>query len=157
MRRHKRSFILLELMIGLFLLSVCALPFAQFPFTALREEMFSVHRMQAGWVADLVFAKIKEKCIRNEIPWKEIAKSAGEWVNVKQIDIGEIGDKFWKYSVQLRSRGKKGQNNEQFYLSTFTVEITPKEKGLKLFPKKKERIAEKKYKYQLLLTQDSTL
>src|ERR1043165_9034517 len=68
----KHSFLMLELLIALFLVGVCALPLAQHPMKALQEETRSAYRMQLHRLADIAFAEFKEKIYQQEIPWKEI-------------------------------------------------------------------------------------
>ncbi len=137
--RIKRPFVLLELLIALFLVGMCALPLANLPFKALQEEMHSAYRGQATRLADLGFAKLKESLYKNEISWNEIAKvEKGPIVlfeEVCDLSFSPLKTKKFVRKVSLKQVGKKTQGVEQWRLFIAKIEISPQEKKMRLFQK----------------------
>lgn len=146
---------MLELMIALFLVGLCALPLAQFPTRAAKEEYNSAYRMQAQRLADLAFAEVKEKLYRQEISWKTIssAQSAKSIIPIDAMDVSIDPPYKKKFSRQatIYSVGKKTQNAEQWRLATIRIKITPQQKGIKLFRSKKSTAASRVFTYQVLI------
>ena len=156
-QRTRRSFLLLEMLIGLFLVSLCALPLVQLPMKALKEEIGSAYRIQWHRCADLTFAKFKEKIYRQEISWKEIAsprKTPSVFpVDPVTISFKPIGSRTYPCKASFYSVGKKGKNGEEIRLVTFTVSFITKEKFLffRGGKNKKNRSAPAVFTYQLLI------
>ncbi len=152
---------MLELMIGLFLVGVLALPLAQIPTQAVKEEFKSAYRMQAQRLADLAFAQIKEELHRNEIPWKEIVKTREN----KAVVLDDVVDvsfeplnerKFLRFGTIHSVGEKKGDQSEEWRLATIRVTITPQQKGFKLFRTKKSAVESRIFTYQVLIHKTST-
>jgi hypothetical protein len=133
----KCHFLLLELMIGLFLVSLCALPLAQLPMKALKEEIKSAYRLQAHRFADLAFAQTKEKLYRQEISWKDISCSSKApailFDDTITIAFEPMGSRKFNRKGTLHSSGEKTQNGKEWRLITFKVTFKPQEKKYKLF------------------------
>ncbi len=150
---------MLELMIGLILVGTIALPLAQFPMQAAREEFKSAYRMQAQRLADLAFAQIKEKLHRNEIPWKEIVKPRENKAlvhdDVVNVSFDPLSERKFLCIGTLHSVGKKKGDQEEWRLATIRVKITPQQKGFKLFRTKKSATESRIFTYQVLINKTS--
>ncbi len=68
----KRPFFLLEVLIALALMMVCAVPLIVGPARGFRQEMAKFEEMERERIADLSFAEIKEQLHRNQIPWSRL-------------------------------------------------------------------------------------
>lgn len=73
----KRSFILLEILIALTLVILCAIPLIVKPIHAYRFEMQAFEEMEGERLADWTFSEIKEKMLKNEIPWDKLPSHKG--------------------------------------------------------------------------------
>jgi len=134
-----RKFLLLELLIALFLIGMCALPLARLPMKALQEEMNSAYRMHAQRLADLAFATLLEQLYTQEIPWKQIESP---WKNRKvvledrvTVFIKSLGKKEFVRRATLHSVGKKSKEGDPWHLVTFRITIGSAEKESKTFRK----------------------
>jgi hypothetical protein len=65
----------MEIMIAIALVALCALPFSFSPLKALKKEFELIERLELERIADLSFAEIKERLLKNEISWDELAGS----------------------------------------------------------------------------------
>lgn len=75
---RKPSYVLLEIMIAIALVSLCALPLALSPLQTLKKEIELLEKLECERIAEVSFAEIKEELLRNEIPWKELSTSKKE-------------------------------------------------------------------------------
>jgi hypothetical protein len=150
---------MLELMIALILLAMCILPLGRLPFTIAREEFNSAYRMQAQRLADLAFAEVKEKRHRQEIPWKDIARTREDGATVfnEDVDVSfdPLGKRTFLLTGTLHSVGKKGQNSEEYRLATVRIKVEPKLKQSKMFRSKKNRVTSQVFTYQVLIHKTS--
>jgi hypothetical protein len=143
----KRSFLLLELLIGLYLVGLCVLPLAQLPIKALAEETKAAYRMQMHRFADLAFAEIKEKLYRQEISWKQISSSSKHPAIIPfksdiTISFEPLGSRQFYRQVTLHSIGKKTKSGEEWRLVIVKVNFKAHEKKFILsFHKKDKSIA----------------
>jgi hypothetical protein len=124
-------------MIGLYLVALCALPLAQLPMKALKEETKSAYRMQMHRFADLAFAQVKEKLYRQEISWKQISSPSHHpailFEDTITVGFEPLGSRQFNRKGTLHSVGKKAQNGEEWRLITFKVTFRPREKKYQLF------------------------
>ncbi len=147
---------MLELLIALVLIATCALPLAQLPIKAAQEEFNCTYRMHAERLADLAFAKVKEKLYRQEISWEEICSPKGSGAQVfedtVEIDIASRNKKKFIRRSILSSTGKKLQNGEELRLATVKIQIISSDKKFKPFRTKKGVKTTRNFTYQVLLT-----
>lgn len=68
----KRPVALLEVLIALSLVTMCAIPLIRQPIANHQAEMAQVERIEAGRVAACTFAEVREKFLRKDIRWKQI-------------------------------------------------------------------------------------
>jgi hypothetical protein len=151
---------MLELLIALFLVGVCALPLAQLPMKALQEETRSAYRMQLHRLADIAFAEFKEKIYQQEIPWKEIcspreAKSIFIPKEPAKVDFEPLRPRTFERKATFYSVGKKAKNGEEIRKVTFQVAFKTKEKKFLLFRGKKNRYAPSVFTYQIIVVKPS--
>jgi hypothetical protein len=152
---------MLELLIALFLVGLCALPLAEIPMKTLRDEISSAYRMQFHHYADLAFAEFKEKIYQQEIPWKQICspREAKSAFKLEKTLIDPIGGRAFERKATFYSVGKKGKKGEEIRLVTFIVSFKTKEKRFSLFRGKKgvkkERYAPCSFTYKMLVVKSS--
>jgi len=148
-------------MIALTLVGTCILPLSELPMRAIREEFRSAYRMQSQRLADLAFAKVKEKLHKEEISWKEISKTRGDRAIVLTDDFNvclepakkkeDLVQRKFLILGTLYSVGKQGQNSEEWRLATVCIRVTPEQKKFKLFRTKKGTKESRTYTYQVLI------
>lgn len=146
---------MLELLIALFLVAACALPLAQLPIKAAQEEFNCAYRMHAERLADLAFAKVKEKLYGQEISWEEICSPRGKGAQVFEdtvsVDIESQNVKKFIRRSTLSSTGKKKQNGEELRLATIKVQVISSDGKFKPFRTKKGSKTTRTFTYQVLL------
>lgn len=124
--KKKNSYLLLETIIALFLITICLLPIAQNPIFFLKSQIISLEKMDLERIADLSFSEIKEKLYKNEIPFDEIIKNEekSKLYNLKDEYI--LLDKFPQKQV-LRNfkicqvKDKKGPGGAKYKLCRVNV------------------------------------
>ncbi len=72
----KRTFLLIELIMALLLLSLCALPLIKLPFSALKKQTLDAEEIMLSLDSETSLASIKELFYQNTIPWKMIEAAA---------------------------------------------------------------------------------
>lgn len=70
--RHKRPFLLTEVLIAILLVSICLVPLVERPIQSYISEWKLIKEMEGERLANLAFSEIKEKLFKNEIPWSKI-------------------------------------------------------------------------------------
>ncbi len=152
---------MLELLIALFLVSICVLPLAEIPMRALKEETKSAYRMQFHHYADLAFAEFKEKIYRQEIPWKQICSpnEAKSEFRLEKPAFDSIGGRKFERKATFYSVGKKGKKGEEVRLVTFKISFKMQEERFSLFRgkknEKKDRYAPRSFTYKMLVVKSS--
>lgn len=68
----KKTFLLLEVLIAIFIVSMCLVPLIQNPIQSFRAELRLLEEMEGERLADWTFSEIKEKLLKNEIPWEKL-------------------------------------------------------------------------------------
>ncbi len=74
----KRPFALLEVLIALSLVLLCAIPLLVKPIHVYRYEMAALEEMEGERLADWTFSEIKEEMLKGKIPWEKIPKMGHE-------------------------------------------------------------------------------
>ncbi len=69
---QKRTFLLLEVLIALFLVSLCIVPLIRQPLQMFKNELEKLEMVEKERLADWTFSEIKEMFLKNEIPWEKI-------------------------------------------------------------------------------------
>jgi hypothetical protein len=130
MRIRKKPYLLLELIIALTLVLLCALPLVHAPLSLVKGEIQAFARMEAIRLSDLAFAEVLAKLYRNEISWDLIAK--GEPVLFQKemsTQVEGICKQTFLCTSTLRSMQKKeGKNQEDLRLVKITISFETKNK-----------------------------
>jgi hypothetical protein len=131
-KAYKRSFLLLEILIALFLLSLCLFPIARNPIFFLKSQLKIIDEIHCQRIADLTFCKIKEKLYQNEICWDSLIKNKSNskiYSDLKD-ELVEV-DNFYKkeikrsYKISIKNQ-KKGQGNYLYRILNVEIYLLPK-------------------------------
>ncbi len=123
----KHSFLLLELLVALFLLSTMILPFAYLPIRALQKEYISLQEMQVRRLADLQFSVIKKDLYSQEKKFLAVllAKGPKEKIELSapKSFILKLGSSSKK--LIMKEYGYTHLQEENHYLIRILIEIYP--------------------------------
>lgn len=107
----KRPFLLLEVLIALLLVILCAVPLVNQPLKLYKKEIKNLETMEMERLADWTFTEVKEILLKNEIPWKKIPAKAETTalfsLPPSTIQIPGCTPKKIERSFQLSGRGEK--------------------------------------------------
>jgi hypothetical protein len=115
---QKRSFVLLEIIIAFSLVGLCIVPLVRQPLKLYQNEMQFLEKMELERLADWTFTEIKERLLKNEIPWGELPRgkkqrTAPYPLPPVKIEIPSCKTKEVKRNFVLEGRGeKKGSKNQ---------------------------------------------
>lgn len=141
----KRSFILLEILISISLILLCGLPLILRPMQMQRQEMTFLWEIEGERLADWTFSEIKEKLLRNEIPWKKLPtlKKNKETYSLPdaELSLPNRNKKIIRREFTLACKNEKEGQNEEIY-RLFEVKIY-------FYPSLKKKSAT--YQYQVLV------
>lgn len=152
-----RSFLLLELIIGLMLVTICILPFVRIPSAVEREEMLFIQRLEIQHLGERTCASVKERIYAKEISWEQICHPREKRCllvdDVVSIPVKELAKQRYSRKCYLHSIGKMGQEHQESRLVTVRVVFQRIPDKLRFFSNKKHR---KKiwYEYQFLVKQE---
>jgi hypothetical protein len=137
--RRKHPFLLLELLIAMGLLSLCIVPLARMPMSALNSEIKTYQRLQLYRINDVVFADVKAALYANEIPWEQLDVLRKDKsliltkkipIKLKGIGVRQLECACYAWS----SASKKGKNQEECRLVNIEVRFTtPSQRRFFLF------------------------
>jgi hypothetical protein len=150
------SYLLLELLIALALVSLAILPFMSIPSRVMREELFAMQRLELQHVSDNTFALVKERILTREITAVQIAatkeKKALVIDDFVTLPVQELSQQRFARKCYLYSTSKKGANEEEHRLLTVEVflKILPGKRASFYSMKKKKNLF---YKYKLYLSE----
>lgn len=107
----KRTFLLLEILIAFFLVSLCAIPLVTGPLKLHRQQTLQLVELEKERLADWTFCEIKEMLLKNEIPWKKIPLKGVETspfsLKSARIQIPNSKLRNIKREFTLKGRGEK--------------------------------------------------
>ncbi len=131
--RKKKTFLLLEILIAILLVSICLVPLIQSPIQSYRAERRLLEEMEGERLADWTFSEIKEKLLKNEIPWEKIprpgAKTASFFLPASAIEIpGSQPKKIERsFTLECGKRGEKeGLNGETIRILRVGIDFAPR-------------------------------
>lgn len=111
MEMKKKPFLLLEILIAFFLVSLCAVPLIRQPLEMVRTEIKKLEEMEMERLADWTFTEVKEMLLKNEIPWKKIPekgeKSALFTLPPAKIQLPKCKPRTIRRKFELTGRGMK--------------------------------------------------
>lgn len=139
----KHSFLLLELLIALFLLSTMILPFACLPIKALQKEYLSLQDLQLRRLADLQFASIKKDVYAQDKKFLAVLSAKGPTGKILLSDPSFCILKLGPYSKKftIKEYGYTYLQEKEYYLIRILIEIFPE----------KTKAKKKRFIYQLLI------
>ncbi len=126
----KRTFLLFEILIAFLLVVICAVPLVSQPLKMYRSEMKFLEQLERERLADWTFSEIKEKLLKNEIPWEKIpskgAKTPPIDLPAAQISIPGCSPKRIERTFTLHCRGEKeGLRDETYRLLYVEISFSP--------------------------------
>jgi hypothetical protein len=133
--KRKKTYLLLELLIGITLLTFFAFPLISQPSLMVEREIVSLERMELERISECAFAQVKQKFYRNEIPWESFASEekkefpiGDEKIQIKLLGLG--ANKFQK-KVFLHTKSEKKINQSEMRLVGIKISFIPKKKRYK--------------------------
>ncbi len=132
--RYFRSYILIEILISLAFVTMCAVPLLLPHFVILRAEIKTLEELQLERLADVAFAEVKQMLFENKISWEEIGKAKEKHKLVQ--DLSPVSIKIGKGSTAIYARSfdlyceKKSQarSDPEFRLIKITIHFKPANK-----------------------------
>lgn len=126
----KRPFLLLELLIALALVALCAIPLIAKPVLAYLSELQNLEEEERIRLADWTFSEIKEQMYKNTIPWTDLPglkETKGPFfLNASFIQIPGKEPKRIERSFTFYGKGEKfGADGEIFRMIHVKIELTP--------------------------------
>jgi len=127
---RKVPFLLLEVLVALTLVILCAVPLILKPIQVYRAERFFLEEVEGERLADLTFSEIKEKLLNNEIAWEKIP-DMNQTSSPFKLPPGTLfvpgrAPKRVERTYTLRCKGeKKGLNGETYKMIHVKVEFSP--------------------------------
>ncbi len=126
-RLHPRSYLLLELLLALTLVTLCILPFVNIPSQIMREEILMMQRIDLQRISDLSFGLVQEHLYTNQIPWEIVCSPQDQKAivlkNIISLPSLEGGIHRFERTCQLYSIGKKGGAQTEHRLVTVLVSL----------------------------------
>jgi hypothetical protein len=123
-KRKKNYYILLELMIGLGLLTVCALPLIESPIRHIQKQMMALEDMCLHIESEKTLAQFKESLYTQKISWRDIET----WTETPVLIFEELcpipimGTSILKRGEIKSVHIKSGENTEKW--AKINLEIT---------------------------------
>lgn len=116
---QKRTFLLMEILIALFLVSLCIIPLIGQPLRLAKNEFQKLELMEKERLADWIFSEVKEMFLKNEIPWEkipELQKTTGPFfMPAVKIQFPGCKEKKIPCKFTLWGQGEKtGVNGEKY-------------------------------------------
>jgi hypothetical protein len=127
----KKSFILFEVLIAFVIVLLCAVPLVKQPLKLYRSELIFLEQMERERLADWTFTEIKEKLLKNEIPWEKIPPKGSESTSIPLpsafIRIPGSNPKEIERTFRLKCKGEKKGTQEELYRSLLIeIDFSPR-------------------------------
>lgn len=119
--KTKHSFLLFEVLIAIFLVSLCLIPLIRSPIENYRNELQLLKEMEGERWAEWSFSEIKEKLLNNDIPWEKIplpgTVSSQFHLSPITLEIPGMPPKTVQRSFSLRctKKSEKETKNKEIY------------------------------------------
>lgn len=128
---QKRPMILLDVMIALALVILCAVPLLLKPIRIYRSELKVLEAGEGQRLADLTFAEVKESLLQNKIGWDKLPSfnKTSEVFYLKPfvLEIPERSPKQIERFFTLYCKGeKKGLGGETYRMIYVSIGFRPK-------------------------------
>lgn len=119
---------MLELLIALILIVMCALPLAQLPLHSLAAQYQSIYRIDMQRLSDLAYKEILEKLYTYEIPWRDLSSKKVILNDVITAEVPGSGKQKFKRRATLSAVGKLGKNGDELRLVKIKIRLEPENK-----------------------------
>lgn len=104
MRKRKRPYLLLEVLIAFSILLICLVPLIKSPMRLLKLQISSAEKSELSRLELLSFAEVKKALYKNEIPWEVLSqKKEKPLVPYPELDNKEV----LVYGMPSRDRTEK--------------------------------------------------
>jgi hypothetical protein len=154
--KTKHPFLLFEVLLAIFLVSLCLIPLIRSPIENYRKELNLLKEIEGERWAEWSFSEIKEKFLNNDIPWEKIptAGTTSSRFHLPPItlELPGLPSKTIERSFILRctkKSEKQTKNGETYRLLWVDLYFSPKLSQKKIKKKKQDysfRILVKKTK-----------
>ena len=142
----KRSFFLIEVLIALFFISICLIPFVEQPISLFRQEIQKIEELELELLANQSFATIAQQLYANSIPWEKIPIKGEKYLVVplskENLQIKKT-NKIVTRQAYVKTESEKISKQERLPYRLITVNIE-----LSYYQNGKKKI--KKYPYHVL-------
>lgn len=116
--KKTHSFLLLEMMIAIFLVTISITPMISGSLKYVRSEIKELELIEAQRIAELSFAEIKSQIYQNQIPWEQIPikKSDSELIDLPDYSLQLPGfdPKKIRRSFLVWGCKKQGTSKQEF-------------------------------------------
>jgi len=161
-KKQNRSFLLLEMLIAIFLVSISAAPFLTSTLSFFRSELKQLELIEAQRIAELSFFEVKSLLYQNEIPWSSIPKNQTD-AKLRRLpefsmQIPGFDEKKIQRNYLLWGPSKEGIS-EQSYKKIhvlITLEI-PNHKSPSAFSQQKKFLSPYQFHYQVFAQKSPSL
>lgn len=125
MKKRNRPFQLLEVMIAMFLVALCALPLIQPHVYMFEQEQKAIRLLEVDHAASLVYADIVETLYENKIDWDQIVdKSVRHPINSPELT--NLGYEGYYTFDKLLSKPPEEPPEETNYLMNVSLVLNPR-------------------------------
>ena len=118
----KKSYLLLEILVALTLLSLISGLFTRGPSKLIEREILSLEKMELERVSDLLFMEWKRSLYKNRDILKDLSK--GQVITLSPFSIPEISKKKWLPKIVVHVDKKKNYEGDlEAYFLNITLQI----------------------------------
>jgi hypothetical protein len=153
---RKYSYLLLEILIGFSILSMCVLPLARNPYFFFQTELKSLEQIELCRLAEHHLADVMHKLYINEIPWEKVSKLEESKSLISQVQENKKNEldngllSKVPFQIHIWSIKKKvDKNNDEYHLVNIDVSFFP---HWKKHNKKKPQV----FSYKVLLKKENS-
>lgn len=136
----KKTFLLIEVLVAIALVTLCLVPLIQRPLQSYRTEKALLFEMEGERLAEWTFSEVKEKFLKNEIPWSRIPRPGmvSQPISLPKATISLPGQKDMiverTFTMKCGKRGEKTSGQGDCYRLlrieiTFTPQLSKKKRG----------------------------
>ncbi|NGX63189.1 MAG: hypothetical protein KR126chlam6_00596 [Candidatus Anoxychlamydiales bacterium] len=127
--KNKRSFLLIEILIAISLISLLIVPLIQNPIYFFKSQIKSLEKLECERIADLTFLDLKISLYKNQIDLSNLATSKKDtsYTNLEPSKLISFNDKQIdrSYKIYNKSFDKKTSDNKTYKLLTIRVFLKP--------------------------------
>lgn len=128
MKKRKKTFLLLELLIGISLLAIFAIPLLANPAHLFQNQIAALEKIELERISEVEFAKLKKKIYLQEIPWETLTESGTTIKEDIIISLPGISKHRFEKTTIFRSTGAKEfpDKKEEYHLIEIKTSYMPK-------------------------------